>query len=45
MSATDDIVAIQQLLAPFNTAVDRGDGQAYVATFTVDGVSINGENR
>jgi ketosteroid isomerase-like protein len=44
MSATDDIVAIQQLLARYNTAVDRGDGQAFAATFSVDGVSINGEN-
>jgi ketosteroid isomerase-like protein len=45
MSATDDIVAIQQLLARYNTAVDAGDGQAFAATFTVDGVSINGESR
>ena len=45
MSATDDIVAIQQLLARYNTSVDRGDGQAFAATFTVDGVSINGENQ
>lgn len=45
MSATDDIVAIQQLLARYNTAVDRGDGEAFAATFTDDGVSINGESR
>lgn len=45
MSATDDIVAIQQLLARYNTAVDSGDGPAFAATFTDDGVSINGESR
>jgi uncharacterized protein (TIGR02246 family) len=42
MSTTDDIVAIQQLLARLNTAVDSGDGEAYAAAFTEDGEAVNG---
>lgn len=38
MSHTDDIVAIQQLLARANTAIDCGDGPGYAACFTADGV-------
>jgi uncharacterized protein (TIGR02246 family) len=43
MSTTDDIVAIQQLLARLNTAVDSGNGEAYAAAFTEDGEAVNGE--
>jgi uncharacterized protein (TIGR02246 family) len=42
VSDTDDIVAIQQLLARYNTAADLGDGEAFAATFTDDGVSVAG---
>ena len=42
MSTTDDIVAIQQLLARLNTAVDSGNGEAYAAGFTEDGEAVNG---
>ncbi|MGI9625070.1 MAG: nuclear transport factor 2 family protein [Acidimicrobiales bacterium] len=41
--STDDIIAIQQLLARANTAVDAGDGAAYAACFTADGVLDAGE--
>jgi uncharacterized protein (TIGR02246 family) len=41
-SDTDDIVAIQQLLARYNTAADLGDGEGFAATFTEDGVSAAG---
>ncbi|MEO5723372.1 MAG: nuclear transport factor 2 family protein [Ilumatobacteraceae bacterium] len=37
MSATDDVVEIQQLLARYNRAADSGDGAGFAATFTVDG--------
>jgi ketosteroid isomerase-like protein len=40
MSATDDLVAIQQLLARHNTAVDSGDGPEYADTWTRDGSSV-----
>jgi ketosteroid isomerase-like protein len=40
MSAADDIVAIQQLAARYNQSVDRGDGDAFAATFVPDGVSV-----
>jgi uncharacterized protein (TIGR02246 family) len=43
MSLTDDIVAIQQLLARLNTAVDSGNGPGYAAAFTADGEAVNGE--
>jgi uncharacterized protein (TIGR02246 family) len=42
MSTTDDIVAIQQLLARYNTAADSGDGAGFAATFTEDGEAVNG---
>lgn len=42
MSAVD-IIAIQQLLARANTAVDAGDGDAYAKCFTEDGVLDAGE--
>lgn len=35
---TDDIVAIQQLYARYNTAIDTGDGEAFAACFVPDGV-------
>jgi uncharacterized protein (TIGR02246 family) len=41
-SDTDDIVAIQQLLARYNTAADLGDGEGFAATFTEDGVAAAG---
>jgi uncharacterized protein (TIGR02246 family) len=40
VSVTDDIVAIQQLAARYNRAVDSGDGETFAATFTPDGVSV-----
>src|SRR3954452_12385824 len=43
MTVTDDIVAIQQLLARYNTAADNGDGEAFAATFTEDGQAVNGD--
>ena len=42
MSTTDDVTAIQQLLARLNTAVDSGNGEAYAAGFTEDGEAVNG---
>ncbi len=36
--ATADYIAIQQLYARYNTAIDRGDGDGWAATFTADGV-------
>ena len=35
--STDDIVAIQQLVARYCHAADSGDAAGYVATFTEDG--------
>jgi len=32
--STDDIVAIQQLVARYNMAIDDGDGDEFAATFT-----------
>jgi uncharacterized protein (TIGR02246 family) len=37
----DDYTAIQQLYARYNTAIDRGDGEAWAANFTEDGVFAN----
>jgi hypothetical protein len=34
----DDYLAIQQLYARYNTAIDHGDGEAWARTFTTDGV-------
>jgi uncharacterized protein (TIGR02246 family) len=34
----DDYLAIQQLYARYNTAIDHGDGEAWARTFTPDGV-------
>ena len=36
-----DIVEIQQLYAHYNMAIDTGDGEAWAATFTPDGVFNN----
>jgi ketosteroid isomerase-like protein len=33
-----DYIEIQQLYAKYNEAIDSGDGEAYAATFTPDGV-------
>ena len=38
--ATDDILAIQKLIADYNHAVDAGDGPAFAAMF-VDGGSLD----
>jgi len=38
--ATDDIVAIQKLVADYNHLVDAGDGEAFAALF-VDGGSLD----
>lgn len=35
---TQDYIDIQQLYAKYNDAIDSGDGEAYAATFTPDGV-------
>jgi len=35
---TQDYIDIQQLYAKYNEAIDSGDGEAYAATFTPDGV-------
>jgi uncharacterized protein (TIGR02246 family) len=37
----DDYLAIQQLYARYNTAIDHGDGEAWARTFTTDGVFAN----
>jgi bifunctional aromatase (cyclase/dehydratase) len=37
----DDYLAIQQLYARYNTAIDHGDGEAWARTFTADGVFAN----
>jgi hypothetical protein len=36
--STQDYIDIQQLYAKYNDAIDSGDGEAYAATFTPDGV-------
>ena len=43
LMTASDIVEIQQLLARSNTAIDRGDGPAFAACFTPDGVLDMGE--
>ena len=35
--ATEDYIAIQQLYARYNHAIDSGNGDAWAATFTPDG--------
>jgi uncharacterized protein (TIGR02246 family) len=35
--STEDVVAIQQLVARYNFAVDEGDADAFAGTFTPDG--------
>ena len=37
MSPSEDVVAIQQLVARYDQAADDGDGEAFAATFTVHG--------
>ncbi len=41
--STEDIVTIQGLAARYNHAVDSGDSEAFIATFTEDGVLSAGE--
>ncbi|MCW2523540.1 MAG: hypothetical protein JWO63_1875 [Frankiales bacterium] len=41
--SSEDIVAIQQLAAAYNHAVDAGDGDRFAATFTSDGCLITGQ--
>lgn len=36
--STQDYIDIQQLYARYNEAIDSGDGEAYAATFTPDGI-------
>jgi uncharacterized protein (TIGR02246 family) len=42
--ATDDILAIQKLIADYNHIVDVGDGEAFAALFTDDGSLDTGFN-
>jgi len=42
---TQDYIDIQQLYARYNEAFDSGDGDAYAATFTADGVFNNNKGR
>ena len=42
--ATDDILAIQKLIADYNHAVDAGDGDAFAAMFVSDGSLDTGFN-
>ena len=35
--STEDIIAIEQLVARYNMAIDDGDGDGYAATFDDDG--------
>jgi len=37
----EDYMEIEQLYAQYNIAIDSGDGEAYAATFTPDGVFNN----
>jgi uncharacterized protein (TIGR02246 family) len=39
---TDDRLAIQDLAARYNTAIDSGNGDAWAATFTPDGTFESG---
>jgi uncharacterized protein (TIGR02246 family) len=39
---TDDVVAIQQLYARYNHAVDAGDGKAFAAAFVDEGLLNSG---
>jgi hypothetical protein len=41
---TDDYIAIQQLYARYNVAIDTGDAEAWAATFTPDG-NFNNSNK
>lgn len=40
--STDDQLAIQQLYARYNHSIDSGQGDAWAATFAVDGVFSSG---
>jgi hypothetical protein len=42
--STDDYIAIQQLYARYNIAIDTGDAEGWAATFVPDGV-FNNNNR
>ena len=41
--STDDVLAIQALVATYNFAVDEGDADAFANTFTPDGVFTVGD--
>jgi hypothetical protein len=41
--STEDQLAIQQLYARYNHAIDGGDGAGWAATFTPDGVFNSGQ--
>jgi hypothetical protein len=43
--STQDYIDIQQLYAKYNEALDSGDGEAYAATFTPDGIFNNNKGR
>ena len=43
--STKDYIDIQQLYAKYNEALDSGDGEAYAATFTPDGIFNNNKGR
>ena len=40
--ATEDYIAIQQLYARYNHAIDSGNGEAWASTFTPDGTFSSG---
>jgi uncharacterized protein (TIGR02246 family) len=42
--ATEDILAIQKLIADYNHAVDQGDGETFAALFVDDGSLDSGFN-
>jgi uncharacterized protein (TIGR02246 family) len=42
--ATDDVLAIQKLIADYNFAVDAGEGAAFAELFTADGSLDSGFN-
>ena len=42
--ATEDILAIQKLIADYNHIVDAGDGEEFAALFTDDGSLDTGFN-
>ena len=41
--STEDVLAIHELAARYNHAVDSGDGVGFAATFTDEGALVSGE--